>query len=381
VLALCACALGHACGHAARKGARLAPAGSPADDGTGVLARLSAGAAAGVREPERGRPTERPGDDEAGHDGQAGDGAARRAGGTADRAGTYGGSRYANYRFDRSPRPHAAPLPYGARYVPVQPGEVGSVEGTVLWPDPPRIPEVPDRCAARPGPPWPGGASAAAAGPSAGSRGGPAARAALVGARGAVPDAVVYLEEVPTGRPLLGRMNSSYPNPTKHMQVGGVVEWRACRFHPAVQVTAPVGSVLSLTSADEAVQISATRVDGRSRDRLWSVPLGAPGAVHEQLLDRDGFVELRAERDGRVATGWVVVAPHPYFALTDERGRFSLDEVPPGTYTLVVWHAPVVVGHTPAGEPIARASPPVRRKVAVAARHAAHVVVRLPPAH
>jgi hypothetical protein len=33
-----------------------------------------------------------------------------------------------------------------------------------------------------------------------------------------------------------------------------------------------------------------------------------------------------------------VVPRHPYYAITDEDGKFRLDEVPPGRYRLVVWH-------------------------------------------
>lgn len=36
--------------------------------------------------------------------------------------------------------------------------------------------------------------------------------------------------------------------------------------------------------------------------------------------------------------GWVVVADHPYYAVTNEEGEFAFDNVPPGKYQLVVWH-------------------------------------------
>jgi plastocyanin len=40
--------------------------------------------------------------------------------------------------------------------------------------------------------------------------------------------------------------------------------------------------------------------------------------------------------------GWMTsyghVVAHPYFAVTDASGRFSLPNLPPGTYTLEVWH-------------------------------------------
>ncbi|MFZ1805219.1 MAG: hypothetical protein WAU05_14925, partial [Nitrospira sp.] len=35
---------------------------------------------------------------------------------------------------------------------------------------------------------------------------------------------------------------------------------------------------------------------------------------------------------------WGVSVRNPYFAKTDERERFTITDVPPGTYKLVVWH-------------------------------------------
>jgi hypothetical protein len=36
--------------------------------------------------------------------------------------------------------------------------------------------------------------------------------------------------------------------------------------------------------------------------------------------------------------GWIVVVDHPYYAVTDADGRFTLADVPPGDYQLDVWH-------------------------------------------
>ena len=35
---------------------------------------------------------------------------------------------------------------------------------------------------------------------------------------------------------------------------------------------------------------------------------------------------------------WVVVAEHPFYAVTNDQGNFVLDNVPPGAYTLQLWH-------------------------------------------
>ena len=40
--------------------------------------------------------------------------------------------------------------------------------------------------------------------------------------------------------------------------------------------------------------------------------------------------------------GWMTsygnIVAHPYFAVTDAAGNFSLPDLPPGTYTIEAWH-------------------------------------------
>ena len=36
--------------------------------------------------------------------------------------------------------------------------------------------------------------------------------------------------------------------------------------------------------------------------------------------------------------GWLVVSDHPYVAVTDDKGTFTLTDVPAGTYTVEIWH-------------------------------------------
>ncbi len=36
--------------------------------------------------------------------------------------------------------------------------------------------------------------------------------------------------------------------------------------------------------------------------------------------------------------GYVFVANNPYFAVVKEDGSFSIDNVPPGKYTIKAWH-------------------------------------------
>jgi carboxypeptidase family protein len=35
---------------------------------------------------------------------------------------------------------------------------------------------------------------------------------------------------------------------------------------------------------------------------------------------------------------WIYAFDHPYFAVTDEKGSFRIDQIPPGTYKVTAWH-------------------------------------------
>jgi hypothetical protein len=36
---------------------------------------------------------------------------------------------------------------------------------------------------------------------------------------------------------------------------------------------------------------------------------------------------------------WGIVADNPYYAITSEDGQFEISDIPPGMYSLTVWHA------------------------------------------
>jgi hypothetical protein len=35
---------------------------------------------------------------------------------------------------------------------------------------------------------------------------------------------------------------------------------------------------------------------------------------------------------------FILVFSHPFFGVTDDEGRYRIDDVPPGTYNLIAWH-------------------------------------------
>jgi hypothetical protein len=37
-------------------------------------------------------------------------------------------------------------------------------------------------------------------------------------------------------------------------------------------------------------------------------------------------------------SAYIFVMPHPFFAVTDDQGKFTIKDLPPGDYTLTAWH-------------------------------------------
>ena len=56
-----------------------------------------------------------------------------------------------------------------------------------------------------------------------------------------------------------------------------------------------------------------------------------------QLLDRPGIVRVFCDIHSHMSA-FILVFSHRFFAVTDDEGRYRIEDVPPGTYTVVVWN-------------------------------------------
>lgn len=67
--------------------------------------------------------------------------------------------------------------------------------------------------------------------------------------------------------------------------------------------------------------------------------LGRYTAGHSKSVrfDRPGIVRVFCDIHSHMSA-FILVFAHRFFAVTDEEGRYHIDGVPPGTYTLVVWN-------------------------------------------
>jgi plastocyanin len=95
--------------------------------------------------------------------------------------------------------------------------------------------------------------------------------------------------------------------------------------------------------------IAGTTVDFPNNDKTYhnvfslsstkSFDLGRYAAGHSKSVrfDRPGIVRVFCDIHSHMSA-FILVFAHRYFAVTDDEGRFRLDNVPPGTYNLMAWN-------------------------------------------
>lgn len=112
-----------------------------------------------------------------------------------------------------------------------------------------------------------------------------------------------------------------------------VLDQRGCRFRPHV-VVVPQERPLRILNSDgilHNVHLYAKKNEPFNRSM--------PGRVKELDVTFRRAERIRVGCDvHKWMAGWIVVAKHPYYAVTGKDGAFRLENVPPGTYAVQVWH-------------------------------------------
>jgi hypothetical protein len=110
-----------------------------------------------------------------------------------------------------------------------------------------------------------------------------------------------------------------------------------CRYSPRV-LGVIAGTTINVKSRDRLVLTSRFYLEG-APEPVAEVHTVDDGQVvpTEKIAARPGIVEIRTPQHPWIR-GYIAVFDHPYFAVADEGGRFTIDSLPPGTYTVKAWH-------------------------------------------
>ena len=142
----------------------------------------------------------------------------------------------------------------------------------------------------------------------------------IIGPQGGVANTVVYLKNITAGKAM------DLPEQRRHL------DQKQCRYVPHILLV-PQGGTLDMMSSDATLH--TIHMDGAA---TFNLPFPFPGRVSSRTLQTPGLVNLRCNGGHIWMNAQMFVAPHPYYAVTDESGRFQFADVPPGTYQIVAWH-------------------------------------------
>lgn len=141
---------------------------------------------------------------------------------------------------------------------------------------------------------------------------------AVAGSTG-VSGALVYLERVPSGK--------AFPAAAE-----ATLRQKGCEYLPHIQIIHR-GTKIILSNEDDALHNSNFKLLGLS-ELNPAQPKGTP--PREVELSKDGLYTVNCDVHTWMR-GFIMVIDHPYYALTDKDGNYTLADIPPGTYTLKMW--------------------------------------------
>ncbi len=121
----------------------------------------------------------------------------------------------------------------------------------------------------------------------------------------------------------------------KKSQLEVVLESRQCAFAPPVMATM-AGARARVRNADLIIH-SARGVQGNTTVFHVAIPGKEQEVDITRRLTKPGVVRILAERDPHMSA-WMVVHDNPYVAVTDARGAFRIEDIPPGAYRVTMWH-------------------------------------------
>jgi len=166
-----------------------------------------------------------------------------------------------------------------------------------------------------------------------------------VGPKGEFRRVVVFLDGIDKGKPF-----EAYEPPR--------IEAVDCLFTPFINLVRDLHDVVVVNMDPAMHDIQAYETSHLGPRVLFNVPLpiskrypreaGLSAHFHKHYEGTPVVQSVKMTKGRRIFTmqcgfhaymeSWALVADHPYFAIADEEGRFELTDVPPGTYTVKVWH-------------------------------------------
>lgn len=143
----------------------------------------------------------------------------------------------------------------------------------------------------------------------------------VVGAGGELANVLVYVKNAPAGA-------AATTTPA-------VIDQHGCQYHPHVQAV-EVNQPIQIKNSDATLHnIHAMPAVNSAFNEGQPVQ----GMVSTKKFDKPEVTPFKIKCD---VHGWMksymVVLPHPYHGVSGMDGKYTISNLPPGSYTLVFWH-------------------------------------------
>jgi len=144
----------------------------------------------------------------------------------------------------------------------------------------------------------------------------------LVGRGGTLANAFVYIEKGLEGK------NFAAP------QAPAVIEQRGCWFHPRV-IGLQTSQPFQIVNSDPVTHNIHPMAH---LNREWNHSQG-PGdpPMNRKFIKPEIMIPVKCNIHSWMHA-YIGVLDHPYFSVSRDNGAFEIPNLPPGTYTLAVWH-------------------------------------------
>ncbi len=129
--------------------------------------------------------------------------------------------------------------------------------------------------------------------------------------------------------------NEIHPADAKRKPAEVVIDQPCCMFEPHVLACRVGDTLVVKNSAAIAHNVFWTSDNNGQFNR--NIPAGGQFALPQPLVAEPAPVQYKCTTHPWMS-GYVRVFDHPYFAVTDEDGRFEIKDAPAGTYRIVYWH-------------------------------------------
>jgi len=138
-------------------------------------------------------------------------------------------------------------------------------------------------------------------------------------------ESVVYVDTI---------AGKTFPAPAEHP----VVDQKGLLFQPHINVVL-VGTTVDFLNSDKVAHNVFWPSLMQGGKKLPGKNLGTwpTGEKRSFKFDQPGIAALLCNVHPEM-TGYVVVAPTPYYARTDKSGDYKIENVPDGQYNVVAWH-------------------------------------------